>query len=337
MRPVLADVPSLVAQLFDDKQKGNAARTLSLLGRRWDLWSKFWSALVLAGAVEPLVQLLRSPGSDAADAARALARLSMNNAVEVGADGAIPRLVEMLRLGDDERKWSAAMALRNIASDGESLQAAVASAGAIPPLVELLRGGGDGSNSSARAKKHAARALLHLMGSVDMIKSIVRAGAISPFVVLLRHARGDGQVFATAGLGMIASTGGEYQLAVARAGAIPPLIQMMQHAEDYEVTDFQFTPKETAVLTLGSLSEWRGNKDVVKAVKSAGAVPLLVGLLRRGVEGEQVSAAEVLGNLIRRSRDFRQAKDQAAIAGAGAISALIEMLQRAAGLDAGAN
>jgi HEAT repeat protein len=66
--------------------------------------------------------------------------------------GAITPLVELLRSGSDECKQAAATALgRDLASSHRGIAAAIVVAGAIPVLVELLRSGSDEVKKYAQA------------------------------------------------------------------------------------------------------------------------------------------------------------------------------------------
>jgi vacuolar protein 8 len=65
-------------------------------------------------------------------------------AAAIVAAGALPPLVELLRSGSDEVKMCAAKVLgRDLADTDIDIAAAVVAAGAMSPLVELLYGGSD--------------------------------------------------------------------------------------------------------------------------------------------------------------------------------------------------
>ena len=109
-----------------------------------------------AGAIEPLVALVRG-GSERAkeQAAAALRRLAFNNAdnkAAIVAAGGLPPLIALLSDGTPGAQEHAAAALMSLALNADN-QAAIAAAGGIAPLIELVSGG------SAEEKTRAAAAL----------------------------------------------------------------------------------------------------------------------------------------------------------------------------------
>ena len=104
--------------------------------------------IVAAGAIPPLVALVRNGSDDGKEkAANALANLADN--VDDVADqsivdaGGIAALVELLRDGSAVGKEEAARALANLACNDVAAQP-IADAGGVAVLVELLRDGSDG-------------------------------------------------------------------------------------------------------------------------------------------------------------------------------------------------
>jgi len=100
----------------------------------------FMAAVVEAGAIHPLVELLSS-GSDKAraKATGALGNLTGSNAANkatIVAAGVIPKLVELLGSGSDESKENAAAVLFHLACSNNAVNnaivAAIAEAGGIP-------------------------------------------------------------------------------------------------------------------------------------------------------------------------------------------------------------
>jgi vacuolar protein 8 len=114
------------------------------------------AAIMKAGAIPPLVQLLRSGSNECrVYAATALSHLMGAVASEEGpqfcnvadrvaaaivAAGAIPLLVELLRSDSDEGKTESARALQLLFSNGATNKKVIVAAGALPLLVELLQG-----------------------------------------------------------------------------------------------------------------------------------------------------------------------------------------------------
>jgi hypothetical protein len=120
------------------------------------------TAVVAAGALPPLVELLRSGSDDGKGyAAGALGMLADGNVdimPVIVAVGALPPLVVMLSSGsEDGSKLYAVRALGVLAGGNVGIAAAVVAAGGIPPLVELLHSGSD------EGKRHAWMALASLL------------------------------------------------------------------------------------------------------------------------------------------------------------------------------
>nr|CAD1837709.1 unnamed protein product [Ananas comosus var. bracteatus] len=129
--------------------------------------------------LEPVVRACveRLRASEPAEAREAAARLRLlaKHRSElrelIGASGAIPALVELLRSTDPAAQEGAATALLNL-SLAEANKAAIAAAGAIKPLVYVLRTG------TAAAKQNAACALLSLSTVEEHRGTIGACGAI---------------------------------------------------------------------------------------------------------------------------------------------------------------
>ena len=172
-----------------DKAKVMAVFALAWLARHPDNYSP----IVEAGAVPPLVELLRS-GSDLGKGEAVLAlmrraREGPNTRSMIVDAGAVPLLVEHLRARTacvpPRTAWTTA-ALANLAMDRDSCLL-IADAGAVPLLVENLRCGSD------YIKADAARALGNLASSDQShIRSkVVEAGAVPLLMEILRSGTTD--------------------------------------------------------------------------------------------------------------------------------------------------
>ncbi|KAH8056519.1 hypothetical protein JL722_7355 [Aureococcus anophagefferens] len=169
MKAVCASLVSILHR-GDPFSKLEAARALCNMTVKDD----HLSAVAAAGAIPPLVVLLRS-GDDsvkllAAKVLQNLARGVWEIRNSIGAAGAVPALIEVVNSGDDSSKKHAAHALANLAwhHDGNTLSVA----SAIVPLVQLLRDGSDD------AKEAAAQALSNLAWFSENHVAIAVAGAI---------------------------------------------------------------------------------------------------------------------------------------------------------------
>ena len=125
----------------DDASKAAAAEALHVLAR-----NNANSVLIAAaGAIPPLVELLRDGSADAKRwAARALGCIAYYddaNKVLIAEAGAIPPLVELLRDGSADAKWWAAWALFSLARNNDANAVAVAVAIGFDAVVELARDG----------------------------------------------------------------------------------------------------------------------------------------------------------------------------------------------------
>ena len=108
-------------------------------------------AITAAGATFLLVELLQSGGHGARCAAGALANLAYNddNRGAIAAAGAIAPLVELMRNDRPDAKYGGAHALGNLAFKHHDNKVAIAAAGAIAPLVEVVRSGCADAKASA--------------------------------------------------------------------------------------------------------------------------------------------------------------------------------------------
>ena len=171
---------------------------------------------------------------------------------DIAAAGAIKPLVEMLRVRGDDRAWTAAMTLQALSCRSDARKIAIADAGAIPLLITLLSGdseddkevaamvlhnlafvqphalsGGGGNvadeKDSAEAKRYA--------GVVERQRQIVAAGATAPLVSLLTAPEDGAREAAAATLACLVSDSEEFTRTAlvatcSAAGAIPPLAAM---------------------------------------------------------------------------------------------------------------
>ncbi|KAH8047257.1 serine/threonine kinase [Aureococcus anophagefferens] len=186
-------------------------------------------AIAKAGAVDPLVALLRT-GTDGAKehAAGALENLAFENAdnkVAIAKAGAVDPLVDLLRTGTDGAKESAAGALWGLAFQNDDNELAIVKAGAADPLVALLRTGTDG------AKEEAAAALANLAVNADNKVAIAKAGAVDPLVGLLRTGTAAPRRRRGA-LANLADGNAENKVAIAKAGAVDPLVALLRTGTD---------------------------------------------------------------------------------------------------------
>jgi hypothetical protein len=164
------------------------------------------AAIVVAGAIPPLVQLLGTmPGFPYVVQQRAAAASLMHlshrdilideeTAVTIAAAGAIPQLVQLLESGSPAYVQQEAVGvLALLAAANTEIAVTIVEAGAIAPLVQLL-----GSGSPVLLQKRAVDTLVVLaMTDAAFAATIAAAGAI-PLLLQLLGPGYSAQVQATA-------------------------------------------------------------------------------------------------------------------------------------------
>lgn len=183
-------------------------------------------AIIQAGCLAPLVALLRS---DASAAAQAFAAKALANAASYGPEegqnaivrlGALPLLLALLVVG--KAQTPAAGTLANLAAFNASVQAEILSVGGIAPLLALLNG------RNIEAAVAAAAALAEIArDNLETQAAIARAGGILPLLALLSSTSSAAQSKGMAALAQLASGNSDNQDAIARMGGIRPLINLL--------------------------------------------------------------------------------------------------------------
>jgi vacuolar protein 8 len=238
--------------------------------------------MVEAGALVPLVSLLRCPtGNVAANAAGALwscLGVEVDNELAVVDAGAIPLLVKLLQSEKDLEAENAAIVLWNLACNAEIREAIVA-AGAIPFLVRML-----GSTGGLEAD-NAAGALTNLVATDAACAAVVDNGGIPLLAALLSSTKGLEAENAAGVLGELSKIE-EYRPLVASAGVMPALAEMLDSTVGLEA--------EHACSCLWELAVDPSNRvDMV----ACGILPKLVKLLESGFAQEAERAAGCIWNL----------------------------------------
>ncbi|KAG1675652.1 hypothetical protein FOA52_002361 [Chlamydomonas sp. UWO 241] len=147
-------------------------------------------AIVAAGAIPPLVQLLDTPVCGSAAGVLQELTCSVDKAATVAAAGALPKLVRML--GSEfpsEVHEKAAGALANLSRPEAWTNDAVACAKAIPALVALLRSAPSSPcDAGTYAQLMAVEALINLaQGSTELQAAITAAGVVPALECLLQQ------------------------------------------------------------------------------------------------------------------------------------------------------
>jgi Armadillo/beta-catenin-like repeat len=219
----------------------------------------------------------------------------------IGASGAIPVLVPLLKSTDPATQEGAVTALLNLSLE-ENNKAAITAAGAIKPFVYALRTG------TGVAKQNAACALLSLSMIEDNRATIGACGAVPPLVSLLVHGSTRGKKDALTTLYKLCSIKRNKERAV-DAGAVGPLVRL--------VTEGGLSEKAMVVLrSLAGVLEGKG------AIVEEGGIQALVEAIEDGPEkGKEFAVAVLLqlcaDNVLNRSLLVRE----------GAIPPLVALSQ----------
>lgn len=276
-RKQIAAVDGMVLLLRngDDRQKGEAARELKCLAIRSQADGLLIAA---AGAISPLVTLLKNGTDDSIEqAAGALATLAGNaeNIKAIAAAGAIDALVSLLRNGTKGHKNAAAGALANLAVNSTNNLSIVAT-GAIDPLVSGLKSG------TNQQKENAAGALRFLAANVSNAALIAEAGAIAPLVALLRNGTDHQKQHSLGALTNLAIHP-SIKVLIADARAISPLVKLLRNGTSRH--------KEKSACVLASLAS---NLSIAMSIVAAGAINPLLMLFRKGTDSQKNKAAAAL-------------------------------------------
>jgi GGDEF domain-containing protein len=231
------------------------------------------------------IAVLKDSGAtDQAKAAAAsslwdLAMESAEHRTALADAGAIPVLVDLLKIGSAGGKEMAAGVLASLAVNAENMVTAIPQAGAIPALVDLLKSG------SAEGKLQAAGALWNLANNDANCTAIPSAGAIPALVSLLRSGDLEGKENAAGTLHNL-SANAENQVAIGAAGGIEALLGLLR----------QGTPdgKEGVASALLNLCFEQQNKTILKG---AGGVAALEAYTRTGTSAGKQKAQLALNML----------------------------------------
>ena len=227
-------IPPLVAMLSAggaDEVKANAALALYHMTGSYDNELRYYHndvysiddnivAIAAAGAIPPLVRMLRA---DTDHTASSMAALLLGNIlsnteynVDIAREGAIiPRLVLMLLVGETAK--SACAALWRLSTINDENKAAIEEAGAIPYLVRILSSEEEHFDAGG-----AAKVLGELSTNSDIRVNVVQEGAIPPLVAMLSAGFGNVSIVAIEALLNILIDSNN-KVAIEQAGAIPLL------------------------------------------------------------------------------------------------------------------
>ena len=274
--------------------------------------SKNSTAIVAAGGIRPLVQLLIEGDDEGKQcASAALARLATGNrqtAADIATAGAIVPLVDLLRGScGDAAQQEAAGALFALADDNNN-RVAITDAGGIGPLVTLL------GSSNERSRQHAKGVLVRLS-----IESANRAIIIKELVGMLVDSEASAQEQAAAALANLASETAENRVSIVDAGGISPLLKLLENGSPLA--------KENSMAAIAKLAY--NSETIQRNIAAAGGIPLLAGALAASSNAKELIAnwklfslaAEAMSQLALGNRE-----NQIEILKEGAVGPLVAML-----------
>ncbi|CAA7409734.1 unnamed protein product [Spirodela intermedia] len=250
-QPLLASQEAALMLLRTSTRDGGAAVRASLCSHN------------LLAAILPFL-LSRRPSLQSS-AGASLVNLSLHppNRAHIVRAGAVPALVELLRVGRGETQGHAAAALFSLAvEDGNS--AAIGALGALPPLLRLLA---QTSPAAERLRRDAAMAVYHLSMVGTNQSKLVKLGAVK---TLLGLVVAEEPTLSAAALMTLCNLGarGEGRAAMMDAGAVAALVGMLRVAELPEVK------RELCVAALYLMS--RGNMRFRALARDAAAEEVLL-------------------------------------------------------------
>uniref|UniRef100_A0A7S1RE20 Armadillo repeat-containing protein 8 n=1 Tax=Alexandrium catenella TaxID=2925 RepID=A0A7S1RE20_ALECA len=182
-------------------------------------------AVARAGAIPPLVQMLRSQFSECQlQAAWALHNLTSKNADNKEAvvrEGGVMPLVAVLRSGTPEAKSQVVGVLRNLSGGSVSCKAAVEAAGTISMVVGMLTKAG---SYQPLVQANLAVILYNLCkDSPDCKLQVARGGALQVLVSLLGSGVAPAQQEAADTLRIVVTGSADYCAAAVSSGVVPVL------------------------------------------------------------------------------------------------------------------
>ncbi|CAJ1820595.1 unnamed protein product [Sphenostylis stenocarpa] len=139
------------------------------------------------GGIPPLVQLLSYPDSKIQEnAVTALLNLSLDdgNKIIIAKEGAIPAIIDVLENGSCVAKENSAATLFSL-SMLDDITELIGQLNGFPPLVKLLK------NGTIRGKKDALTALFNLTLNHANKGRAIRAGVVTPLLLLLKDTNLD--------------------------------------------------------------------------------------------------------------------------------------------------
>ncbi|XP_022758899.1 U-box domain-containing protein 7-like [Durio zibethinus] len=248
------------------------------------------SKFAAAGVIQPLVFMLLSPNLDAREASLLallnLAVINERNKVNIVTAGAVPHLIELLKLQNSGLRELATAAISALSTSAPN-KPTIAASGAAPLLVQIL------SSGRVQGKVDAVTAFHNLSTCKENSIPILDAEAVSPLINLLKECKKYSK-FAerVTALLEILSKSKEGRDAITNTG--DGILTLVETVEDGSLFSMQHAVGALLSLCQGCREKYR------ELILKEGAIP---GLLLLTVEGTSIAQerARVLLDLLRDS------------------------------------
>lgn len=248
------------------------------------------SRFAAAGVVQPLVLMLFSPNDEAREASLlALLNLAVRNErnkIKIVADGAVPPLVELLKIHHGSLRELATAAILTLSTATPNKPTILAS-GAAPLLVQIL------SSGSVQGRVDAVTALHNLFTCKESASACLDAAAVPALINLLKECRKHSK-FAekVSALLEILSKSDEGRTAIASSNG--GILALVETVEDGSPISMEHAVGALLTLCQSCRSKYR------PLILNEGAIP---GLLKLTVEGttEAQERSRTLLDLLRES------------------------------------
>ena len=288
------------------------------------------TAIAEAGAIQRLVLQMRGGGDSslkaqelAAAVLAILAGDSQDNVTSIAQHGGIKPLVMLLASESRDAQARAASALSFIAKTSKDVQMSVAKEGAIEPLVNLLQPIEKvATGGSLQGRSEAAGALYSVSSNnKETTTKIFEMNAIEPLVKLLHEPSPDAQKNASDALSSLAVGSKDIQDSIAKAQGISPLVELLKPPKvekpKEEVDEKPEKGKAGKGRDKKKDKEKQKQKELEEAAKTAA--------LAMGEASDDTVPAHAANSLSELGRNHPA--NQSAIADAGGIKLLVELLQ----------
>lgn len=183
-------------------------------------------SIIKAGALEPIITFLQSDSSTLQEyAAASLLTLSASATSKsiIGAYGAIPHLVKLIKHGNPQSKADAVMALSNLSTVTNNLNM-ISETKPVPSILTLLKS----NKKSSKTAEKCCSLIESLVGSDETRKALTsNEGGVFALVEVLENGTLQGREHAVGALlTLCQSDRSKYREPILREGVIPSLLEL---------------------------------------------------------------------------------------------------------------